>query len=140
MAGRGTDIRLGRTIAQRGGLHVIATERHESGRIDQQLFGRCARQGNPGSAQAFMSIEDEIIERFIPSVVPKNLAWAIAKRSPGAHLLAGRAVIMAQNAAQRLAFKQRKNVLMIDTWLEEALSFSGRGAMLRSIRPSIRDF
>jgi len=129
MAGRGTDIKLGRTIAERGGLHVMATERHESGRIDRQLFGRCARQGDPGSAQAFMSIEDELIERFIPSIVRKNLAWAIEKKSPGAHLLAGRAVIMAQNAAQRLAFKQRKNVLMMDTWLEEALSFSGRGGM-----------
>jgi preprotein translocase subunit SecA len=50
MAGRGTDIKLGRGVAQLGGLHVIAAERNESGRIDRQLFGRCARQGDPGSA------------------------------------------------------------------------------------------
>jgi len=59
----------------------------------------------------------------------KTSSWPSQKGSPGAHLLAGRAVIMAQNAGQRLAFKQRKSVLMMDTWLEEALSLSGRGTM-----------
>ena len=60
MAGRGTDIKLGKGVAALGGLHVIATERHESRRVDRQLFGRSARQGDPGSAQAFVSTEDEI--------------------------------------------------------------------------------
>jgi preprotein translocase subunit SecA len=57
MAGRGTDIKLGRGVAELGGLHVIAAERNESGRIDRQLFGRCARQGDPGTAQAIVSLE-----------------------------------------------------------------------------------
>ena len=64
MAGRGTDIKLGEGVAALGGLHVIGTERHESRRIDRQLAGRCARQGDPGYAQFFVSLEDEIIEAF----------------------------------------------------------------------------
>ncbi|MBX6312129.1 MAG: preprotein translocase subunit SecA [Isosphaeraceae bacterium] len=64
MAGRGTDIKLGDGVAEKGGLHVIGTERHESLRIDRQLVGRCARQGDPGHAQFFVSLEDEIIEAF----------------------------------------------------------------------------
>jgi preprotein translocase subunit SecA len=130
MAGRGTDIKLGRGVAEMGGLHVIATERHESGRIDRQLFGRCARQGDPGSSQAFMSAEDELIQRFVPAPMRNRLAAALRGRAPGAHLLAKTALILAQRAAQRLAYRQRKNVLKMDTWLEEALSFTGPGAEL----------
>ena len=63
MAGRGTDIRLGAGVAELGGLHVIATERFDARRIDRQLFGRCARQGDPGSAQAFISLEDELLQK-----------------------------------------------------------------------------
>ena len=64
MAGRGTDIKLDAEIAANGGLHVIGTERHESRRIDRQLAGRCARQGDPGYCQFFVSLEDEIIEAY----------------------------------------------------------------------------
>ncbi len=64
MAGRGTDIKLGPKVAESGGLHVIGTERHESLRIDRQLVGRCARQGDPGHSQFFVSVEDEILEAF----------------------------------------------------------------------------
>src|SRR5207302_3676390 len=64
MAGRGTDIKLGEGVAELGGLHVIGTERHEARRIDRQLAGRCARQGDPGMAQFFVSMDDEIIEAF----------------------------------------------------------------------------
>lgn len=125
MAGRGTDIKLHGKVAEKGGLHVIATERHESGRIDRQLFGRSARQGDPGSAQAFISMEDELICRFVPKVFQKQLKLMLEKKIPGAAFLAGEALSHAQRAAQRLAFAQRKSVLSMDTWLEEALSFSG---------------
>jgi preprotein translocase subunit SecA len=64
MAGRGTDIKLGPGVAEVGGLHVIGTERHESRRIDRQLAGRSARQGDPGHCQFFVSLEDEIVEAF----------------------------------------------------------------------------
>lgn len=62
MAGRGTDIKLGEGVAEGGGLHVLGTERHESLRIDRQLAGRAGRQGDPGSCQFFVSLEDEILE------------------------------------------------------------------------------
>ncbi|WP_169979179.1 preprotein translocase subunit SecA [Tautonia rosea] len=64
MAGRGTDIKLGDGVAQLGGLHVLGTERHESYRIDRQLAGRSARQGDPGHVQFFLSLQDELIEAF----------------------------------------------------------------------------
>jgi len=127
MAGRGTDILLGRGVAEMGGLHVIATERHESRRIDRQLFGRCARQGDPGSAQAFISVDDELIRRFVPAPMHNRLAAALGRKTPGAGRLAQAALSQAQRAAQRLAYRQRKNVLQMDTWLEEALSFTGPG-------------
>jgi preprotein translocase subunit SecA len=127
MAGRGTDIKLGRGVAAMGGLHVIATERHESGRIDRQLFGRCARQGDPGSVQAFMSAEDELIRRFVPAPLRNRLANALSLGAPGAALMAKTALFHAQRAAQRLAYRQRRNVLKMDTWLEDALSFAGPG-------------
>jgi preprotein translocase subunit SecA len=128
MAGRGTDIKLEYGVAKMGGLHVMATERHESGRIDRQLFGRCARQGDPGSTQAFMSLEDELIRRFVPSQMRKRLGTALKSRAPGAGRLAEVALKHAQRSAQNLAFKQRRNVLQMDTWLEEALSFTGPGS------------
>jgi preprotein translocase subunit SecA len=61
MAGRGTDIKLAPAVAEAGGLHVICTELHDSARIDRQLMGRCARQGDPGTVQQYMSLDDEVI-------------------------------------------------------------------------------
>ncbi len=63
LAGRGTDIRLGPGVADCGGLHVILAECHDSARVDRQLIGRCARQGDPGSAQMFVSADDSLIQR-----------------------------------------------------------------------------
>jgi preprotein translocase subunit SecA len=64
MAGRGTDIKLGDTVPDLGGLHVLATERHESRRVDRQLRGRCARQGDPGSSRFYVSFEDDLMRNF----------------------------------------------------------------------------
>ena len=64
MAGRGTDIRLDRPALEAGGLHVIVSEHHDSVRIDRQLIGRAARQGQPGSAQLFASSEDDLLMRY----------------------------------------------------------------------------
>ncbi|WP_102344816.1 accessory Sec system translocase SecA2 [Bacillus sp. Marseille-P3661] len=64
MAGRGTDIMLGEGVAEVGGLHVLGTEKHESRRIDNQLRGRSGRQGDPGSSQFFIAIEDDLFRRF----------------------------------------------------------------------------
>ncbi|KXG08968.1 Protein translocase subunit SecA [Anoxybacillus sp. P3H1B] len=64
MAGRGTDILLGEGVAEIGGLHIIGTERHESNRIDMQLRGRAGRQGDPGSSQFIISLEDELFKSY----------------------------------------------------------------------------
>jgi preprotein translocase subunit SecA len=119
MAGRGTDIRLGADVVGLGGLHVIATERHESGRVDRQLFGRAGRQGDPGSAQAFVSAEDELVRRHLPKPA-QNLLQTAGRKS-----LANAAITFAQRRAQKLALKQRAGVLRSDAWLDDALSFAG---------------
>jgi preprotein translocase subunit SecA len=64
MAGRGTDIKLGEGVAKRGGLYVLGTERHEARRIDRQLRGRCARQGDPGASRFYVSFEDDLMRNF----------------------------------------------------------------------------
>jgi preprotein translocase subunit SecA len=117
MAGRGTDILLGPGVEELGGLHVIATERHESGRVDRQLAGRAGRQGDAGSSQAFISAEDDLFRRFIPQVIRKRM-----HRSTH---LATAACKLAQRSAEKLSFHQRRSVLEHDTWLDEALAFSG---------------
>lgn len=121
MAGRGTDIRLGPGVAELGGLHVLATERHESGRIDRQLYGRAGRQGDPGSAQAFVSWDDELVRRFVPN----QLGRVLKSVTPLRRQLAGPGFRYAQWLAQRHAFDQRRSVLKTDTWLAESLSFAG---------------
>ena len=73
MAGRGTDIVLGPGVAALGGLHVVGTERHESRRIDNQLRGRCGRQGDPGSSRFFLSFEDELLRLFMGEWVLRML-------------------------------------------------------------------
>ena len=129
MAGRGTDIKLGPGVADRGGLHVLATERHESPRIDRQLYGRAARQGDPGSAQAFVSMEDELIRRFVPELVRGRLETAARRNLFATQTVAGAAFHYAQASAQRLAFRQRRHVLKFDTWLAESLSFAGTSGL-----------
>jgi preprotein translocase subunit SecA len=125
MAGRGTDIKLGTGIAEFGGLHVIATERHESGRVDRQLFGRAARQGDPGSAQAFVSIDDELLRRYLHPAILRQVCGLINKGLPGYEKAAKAAFGVAQRNAQKIAYKQRCSVLRMDDWLDQALSFAG---------------
>lgn len=125
MAGRGTDIKLGRDVAALGGLHVIATERHESGRVDRQLSGRAARQGDPGSSQSFMSAEDELLRKYLAVPLRKAFVGASQRRWPASARAAKYLVRHAQNKAQALAFKQRRSVMRSDAWLDQALSFAG---------------
>jgi len=126
MAGRGTDIKLGRGVAELGGLHVIASERNESGRIDRQLFGRCARQGDPGSTQAIVCLEDEFVSRYAKNIVA-YLKKRHALNTDGICSKTTRAAFrLAQFRAEKLALRQRKSVMRTDHWLEEQLSFSGR--------------
>ncbi len=125
MAGRGTDIKLGKGVAALGGLHVLATERHESSRVDRQLFGRAARQGDPGSGQAFLSVEDDLLRRHLPRPTASLLARAARGQWPGWRKLASGAFASAQGRAQKHAFAQRQAVQRADAWLDESLSFAG---------------
>jgi preprotein translocase subunit SecA len=126
MAGRGTDIKLGRGVADAGGLHVIAGERNESGRIDRQLFGRCARQGDPGSTQAIVSLEDEFVSRYAKNIVA-YMKKRYSNTTGNISSPTTRAVFrLAQKRAEKLALRQRKSVMRTDHWLEEQLSFTGR--------------
>jgi preprotein translocase subunit SecA len=129
MAGRGTDIMLGAGVAELGGLHVIASERHESHRIDRQLFGRAARQGDPGSAVAYVSADDELLARFSPRPLLDAFAWS-ARRQVSGHRALGRLVgAQVQRMAQMQAYASRRAVIKMDHWLEEAVSFSGTAAV-----------
>ena len=117
MAGRGTDIKLDKIAKEAGGLHVLATEPHSSARIDQQLIGRCARQGDVGSAQFFVSAEDDFLAKKVP-----ELADAI-KRSCDA---SGRsnhdfsdAVLSAQSGEEAEQFRLRQQLVMQDNWFDE---------------------
>jgi len=126
MAGRGTDIKLGRGVAERGGLHVMATERHEAGRIDRQLFGRCARQGDPGTCQAVVSLEDELVVRHAPLLAASLRRRHGRTRREVTSALARQVFDLAQRRAERLALVQRKSVLQADHWLDQYLGFAGR--------------
>ncbi len=112
MAGRGTDIKLARGVTDLGGLHVIATEPHGSHRVDRQLYGRAARQGDPGCAQLFCSAEDDL---FVRHAATTRRAWRVI----GADRLIG----IAQSRADRLARFNRKQVLKADEWMDESLPF-----------------
>jgi preprotein translocase subunit SecA len=126
MAGRGTDIKLGRGVAELGGLHVLAAEPNESARIDRQLYGRGARQGDPGSAQGIFSLEDEVAARYV-----RNIAAYLKRRYAHANDDISSTMIrsvfrLAQSRAERLALRRRKSVLRTDHWLDEQLGFAGR--------------
>jgi len=127
MAGRGTDIRLSPGIAELGGLHVIATERHEARRIDRQLFGRCGRQGDPGTSEAIISLEDELVTVY----VSKPIQWFVLMvlKKPGTYIARWIGKILfhrAQRAAERLHARMRHDLLRMDEQLGDALAFSGR--------------
>ncbi|OQB84249.1 MAG: preprotein translocase subunit SecA [Planctomycetes bacterium ADurb.Bin126] len=125
MAGRGTDIKLGRGVAEAGGLAVLATERHEAGRIDRQLYGRAGRQGDPGSAQAIVCLEDELVRRHAPHLT-RMLAGRHGKSAREISTATTRHLFdAAQRKAERMALRQRKGVLRTDDWLDEYLGFAG---------------
>jgi preprotein translocase subunit SecA len=121
MAGRGTDIRPGPQALQAGGLHVILTEFHESPRIDRQLFGRCARQGQPGRVQALVGAEDEIWDHQ-----PRLLRSLMAGEGVAARLTLHWLRRRAQAAAERRAYGVRLQTLRHDSELHRLIGFAGR--------------
>ena len=127
MAGRGTDIRLAPGVAERGGLHVISSERHEARRIDRQLHGRCGRQGEPGSTEGIVSLEDEVFDvhagplaRLLAALGRDRAATRWGRAALDA------AVRLAQRRAERLHSRARRALLRHDANLDRMLAFSGR--------------
>ncbi|MDB6010714.1 MAG: prepilin peptidase [Gammaproteobacteria bacterium] len=124
MAGRGTDIKLSSLVRERGGLHVILTEFNESRRIDRQLFGRCARQGDPGTIEAAVSLEDELFRRYSP-----RLTRLVARLCGRGDLVPGWLAALLVRSGQRTAsasnLRTRMATLREDRKLERLLSFSG---------------
>jgi preprotein translocase subunit SecA len=126
MAGRGTDIRLGPDVPALGGLHVLATERHDARRIDRQLFGRGGRQGDPGSFQAIVSIEDEIVHEVFHGHAARLAKWLRLKQPLLPRWLGAPLVGLAQRLAERRHARIRRELLRVDDHLSDLLAFTGR--------------
>ncbi|MBI3850761.1 MAG: preprotein translocase subunit SecA [Verrucomicrobia bacterium] len=115
MAGRGTDIKLGPGIADLGGLHVIGTERHEARRIDRQLRGRCARQGDPGSSHFFISLEDDLMRLFGSDKIVKVMEKVgLEEGQELEHFMLNRSIETAQKRVEQHNFQIRKRTLEYD--------------------------
>ena len=121
MAGRGTDIKVPVEIQAMGGLQVLMFEAHESPRIDWQLFGRSGRQGAKGSAQAFVSLQEELITKFTPAWV-KPVAALVPRH--WAHLNIAALQWLAQKTASKLGRQQRSHLAFVQKQLREQLGFS----------------
>ena len=123
MAGRGTDIVLGPGVAEKGGLHIIGTERHESRRIDNQLRGRAGRQGDPGSSQFFLSLEDDLMKRFgSESIKGMMEKLGLDDDQPIESKMITRAIESAQKRVEGNNFDIRKVVLQYDDVMNQQRS------------------
>src|SRR5215471_2330731 len=115
MAGRGTDIKLGPGVADIGGLHVIGTERHEARRIDRQLRGRCARQGDPGSSHFFISLEDDLMRLFGSDKIVKYMeSMGLEEGQELEHWALNKSIESAQKRVEQHNFQIRKRTLEYD--------------------------
>ncbi len=115
MAGRGVDIALGEGVKELGGLHIIGTERHESRRIDNQLRGRSGRQGDPGSSRFYLSLEDELMQKFGSEKLANAMDWlGIKEGTPIEHPWVSKAIENAQKRVEEHNFEIRKQILKYD--------------------------
>ncbi len=125
MAGRGTDIVLGKGIAEKGGLHIIGTERHEARRIDNQLRGRAGRQGDPGSSRFYLSLEDDLMRIFAServSSIMERLGWEKGvplSSTEWADRLLSKTIENAQKRVEGHNFDIRKHLLEYDNVMNE---------------------
>jgi len=142
MAGRGTDIVLGEGVAELGGLHVIGTERHESRRIDNQLRGRAGRQGDPGSSQFFLSLEDDLLRLFGSERIANIMdRFGVERGVPIEHPLVTRMIESAQKKVESYHFGLRKTLLRYDDIMnkQREVIYSQRRMVLfaDSVRPFV---
>ena len=116
MAGRGTDIKLGEAVPDLGGLHVLGTERHESRRVDRQLRGRCARQGDPGSSRFYVSFEDDLMRNFGASerMTAMMERFGLKEGEELEHVWLNKSVETAQKRVEQRNYQIRKRTLDFD--------------------------
>ena len=115
MAGRGTDIKLEEGVADKGGLHVIGTTRHQSRRIDRQLRGRCARQGDPGSSKFYVSFEDSLMRLFTsPKLTTFLKRFRPPEGEPISAKVLNRSIETAQKRVEQRNYSIRKHTLEYD--------------------------
>ena len=141
MAGRGTDIKLGQGVADLGGLHVIGTERHESRRIDRQLRGRCARQGDPGSSHFFISLEDDLMRLFGSDRISKYMErLGLEEGQELEHPMLNRSIETAQKRVEQHNFQIRKRTLEYDDVMnkQREIIYGFRNEVIRTDDPRDR--
>ena len=126
MAGRGTDICLADGVAELGGLHVIATERHEAARIDRQLAGRCGRQGDPGSYQPILSLDDLLLEGNRGGFVAQSAKWLAGQLKILTPFFGRLAIGLAQHHVEKHHGRVRSALFKQDQAQGGLLSFTGR--------------
>jgi preprotein translocase subunit SecA len=134
MAGRGTDIRLGEGVAECGGLMVIGSERHESRRVDRQLRGRCARQGDPGLSKFFISLEDDLMRLFAGNgPIAHILDRTFKEGEVLEHPLLNRSIESAQKKIEAFNYSQRRRLLQYDDVLnkQRTIIYDLRNRILR---------
>jgi preprotein translocase subunit SecA len=125
MAGRGTDIKLGGGVASLGGLHVIVAECNEAARLDRQMFGRAGRQGDPGSYERVLALDDDVIRDHAPAWLRSWLVQLVGAYPKLGGLLAERVFRVVRARLERRAAQQRQMALLEDRRIGDALSFSG---------------
>ena len=141
MAGRGTDIKLGDGVEELGGLHVIGTERHESRRIDRQLRGRCARQGDPGSSQFFVSFEDDLMRNFgaADRMTKVMERFGMGEGDELEHPWLNKSVEAAQKRVEQRNYLARKRTLEFDDVMNQqrGVIYGYRNEVIETDRPRV---
>ncbi|TET95844.1 MAG: preprotein translocase subunit SecA, partial [Candidatus Zixiibacteriota bacterium] len=140
MAGRGTDIRLGDGVIERGGLHIIGTERHDARRIDRQLRGRSGRQGDPGSSIFYLSLEDDLMRLFggdrLGSVMDR---LGVKDDEVITHKMVTKAIERAQKKVEAQNFSIRKHTLDYDDVMNVQRNWIYERRLAALERESIKD-
>ncbi len=126
MAGRGTDIKISEEVSKLGGLHVLATEKNELGRVDRQLYGRCARQGDPGSYECIASLDDSFFVHTFPLWTLKIVRAFGFKESPVNQKFALLLIKVAHHCTEYKYKKMRLNMIRQDKALSKLLAFTGK--------------
>ena len=135
MAGRGTDIKLAEGVRDIGGLYIVGTERHESRRIDNQLRGRCGRQGDPGTTRFYVSLEDEVARLFGGDKVKRLIDLFGSQEmdaQPLSQRMVSRSIERAQRQVEEYNFEIRKHLLEYDEVMDRQRKYiyAMRGAVL----------